>query len=331
MENKVKIGVMSFAHMHAYSYASALNKLDFVDFVGIADEESSRAKKFAKEFNTKAFKSYEEMLRSDIDAVVVCSENMNHRKHVVLAAQSEKHVLCEKPIAGNLHDAEAIIEVAKRSHIQLMTAFPCRYHPAFVSLKKSVKAGDLGDLLAIKGTNQGRCPGGWFTDLSLSGGGAIIDHTVHLMDLIRDMTGAEPTRVYAEIDNRMLDKDFDDTGILTVDFSNGMFVTIDSSWSRPKSYPTWGNVNMDVTGTIGTASMKMFQQKIDYYSDENKGFFYLYWGDDMDYEMVKSFATSIHKGKDVEVTGEDGLAALKVAMAAYESAKTGKVIDLAEY
>lgn len=328
MESKVKIGVMSFAHMHAHTYANALKQLDFVDFIGIADDDTSRARKYAKEFGVKAFKSYEDMLASDVNAIVICSENMNHRKHVVLAAQSEKHVLCEKPLAGTLHDAEAIVEVAKRSGIQLMTAFPCRFHPAYISLKKAITAGEVGNILAIKGTNQGRCPGGWFTDLSLSGGGAIIDHTVHLMDLIRNMTNAEPTKVYAEISNRMYGKDFDDTGILTIDFNNGMFVTIDSSWSRPKSYPTWGNVNMDITGTAGTASMHMFDQKIDYFSDEKSNLTYQYWGDDMDMAMVTSFARSIHEGKNVEVTGEDGLAALRVALAAYESAKSGKPVDL---
>ncbi|MCE5322272.1 Gfo/Idh/MocA family oxidoreductase [bacterium] len=328
--SKVKIGIMSFAHMHAYAYAQALAELDIVDFVGVADEDHSRAKSAAKRYGVKAFKNYDEMLASDIEAVVVCSENMNHRKHVVLAAQSEKHVLCEKPLAGTLHDAEAIVEVAKRSEIKLMTAFPCRFHPAYTRLKSAVDLGDLGDVLAIKATNQGKCPGGWFTDLKMSGGGAVIDHTVHLLDLMRDMTGAEPARVYAEIDNRMLGKDFDDTGVLSVDFTNGMFVTIDASWSRPKSFPTWGNVNMDVTGTNGTASMKMFGQKIDMFSDETGSHTYEYWGDNIDLVMVGAFAKSILDDTDVPVTGEDGVKALQVALAAYESAKTGKTVDLLE-
>ncbi|MEN6357389.1 MAG: Gfo/Idh/MocA family oxidoreductase [Armatimonadota bacterium] len=328
--SKVKIGIMSFAHMHAYAYAQALAALDIVDFVGIADDEHARAKSAAKQFGVKAFKNYQEMLASDIDAVVVCSENMNHRKHVVLAAQSEKHVLCEKPLAGTLQDAEAIVEVAKRSSIKLMTAFPCRFHPAYTRLKSAVSSGDLGKLLAIKATNQGKCPGGWFTDLALSGGGAVIDHTVHVLDLVRDMTGAEPARVYAEIDNRMLGKDFDDTGVLSIDFTNGMFVTIDASWSRPKSFPTWGNVNMDVTGTGGMASMQMFGQKIDRYSDDAGSHTYEYWGDNIDLAMVESFAKSILENTDVKVTGEDGVKALQVALAAYESAKTGKAVDLLE-
>ncbi|MCE5313942.1 MAG: Gfo/Idh/MocA family oxidoreductase [Armatimonadota bacterium] len=328
--SKVKIGVMSFAHMHAYGYAQALTQCAGVDFVGVADDDQARAKAAAGQFGVKAFDSYSDMLASDIQAVVVCSENVNHRRHVALAAQSGKHILCEKPLAATLHDAEAIIEIVRRSDVRLMTAFPCRFHPAYKQLKASVKSDELGKVLAIKATNQGKCPWGWFVDKSLSGGGAVMDHTVHLVDLMRDMTGSEPVRVYAEIGNRMYGKDFDDTGILTVDFADGMFATIDCSWFRPKSYPLWGNVNMEVVGTNGAANMEMYAQNVDYFSDENASHTYVYWGDDTNLALVSSFADSIRQGRNVEISGEDGMAALRVAMAAYESAKSGRAIDLRE-
>ncbi len=326
----VKIGIMSFAHMHAYGYAACLKQLPNVEFVGVADDDASRAKDAAKRFGVKAFKTYDEMLATDIDGVIVTSENANHRRHVVVAAQANKHVMCEKPISVSMQDAEAMVEVAKRADIKLMTAFPCRYHPAFARLKQAVTGGELGRLLAIKSTNQGQCPGGWFTDTKLSGGGAVIDHTVHLVDLMRHMTGAEPERIYAEIDNRMYGGDFDDTGIISVDFSNGMFATIDASWSRPKSYPFWGNVNMEVIGTDGSARMEMLAQKIDMFSDDTKRHTYVYWGDNMDLGLVEAFARCIRDDTPPPVTGEDGLKALQVALTAYESAKKREMIDLTE-
>lgn len=326
----VKIGIMSFAHMHAYSYAACLKELPDVKFVGVADDVAVRAEDAAERYGVKVFKSYEDLLESDVEGVIVTSENANHRRHVVLAAQAGKHVMCEKPIATTMQDAEAIVEVAKRSGIKLMTAFPYRYHPAFVRLKQAVNSGELGELLAVKSTNQGQCPGGWFVDKKLSGGGAVIDHTVHLVDLMRYMTGAEPARVYAEIDNRMFGGDFDDTGIITVDFTNGMFATIDASWSRPKSYPFWGNVNMDVVGTGGIARMEMFAQKIDLYSDETGRHTYVYWGDDMDLRLVEAFARCVREDTPPPITGEDGLKALEVALAAYESASLREAINLLE-
>jgi len=326
----VKIGIMSFAHMHAHGYAGCLKKLPEIEFVGVADDEPARAKQAAKQYGVKAFATYAEMLASDIDAVIVTSENSHHRRDVVTAAQSEKHVMCEKPLSVSKADGEAIVEVAKRSGIKLMTAFPCRYHPAFLRLKVAVEACQLGKLLGIKATNQGQCPGGWFTDKKLAGGGSVIDHTVHLIDLMRCLTGAEPARVYAEIDNRMFGKEFDDTGVLSVDFTNGMFATIDSSWSRPKSNPFWGNVNMEVVGTEGVATMEMFAQKIDVFSDKTGKHTYNYWGDDINMALVQAFARCVRENTKPDITGEDGLKALEVALAAYESAKNREMVDMLE-
>ena len=327
--NRVKIGMMSFAHMHAYSYAACLKQLDDVEFVGIADDDSKRAAEAARKFGVKSFSSYEELLDTDVQGIIVCSENVHHRRHVVVAAQHGKHVLCEKPLSTTHEDADAMIEVCRRANVKLQTAFPCRFHPAFINLKKAVKAGNIGKLLAISATNQGKCPFDWLVDTKLSGGGAVIDHTVHVLDLIRCLTGAEPIKVYAEIDNRMFNKDFDDTGVLTIDFSDGMFVTIDASWSRPKSYPTWGNVKMQVTGTEGVAEMDMFAQTTDVFCDKTMSYSQEYWGDYTDLGLVASFAKSIADDTPVPITGEDGAKALTVALAAYQSAKTGKPVELA--
>jgi len=324
----VKIGMMSFAHMHAHSYAGCLKKLEDVEFVGIADDDKIRAKKMAKDFGVKTFDTYEGLLATDVQGIIVCSENINHRRHVVVAAQHGKHVMCEKPLATTNEDADAIVEVCRRAGVKLQAAFPCRFHPAFVELKKAVKSGALGKVLAVKGTNQGQCPFGWFVDKKLAGGGAVIDHTVHVVDLLRCMSGAEPVRVYAEIGNRMFGKEFDDTGLLTIDFSNGMFATLDASWSRPKSFPTWGNVKMEVTGDAGVASMDMFAQKIDAFYDKPMSYKYEYWGDNIDLALVASFARAIGEDGPVEITGDDGAKALAVAMAAYQSAKTGKPVEL---
>lgn len=324
----VKIGMMSFAHMHAYSYAACLKELADVEFVGVADEDQERAEETGKRFGVKTFATYEDLLATDVQGIIVCSENANHRRHVVVAAQHGKHVMCEKPLSITNEDADAMIEVCRRAGVKLQTAFPCRFHPAFVNLKKAVQSGQLGKLIAIKGTNQGQCPFGWFVDKKLAGGGAVIDHTVHVVDLIRCLTGAEPVRVYAEIDNRMFGADFDDTGILTIDFSNGMFATLDASWSRPKSFPTWGNVKMEVIGTQGIAEMDMFNQRIDAFYDKTMSYRHEYWGDNIDLALVASFARSVGEDRPVEVTGEDGARALLVALAAYQSAKTGKPVEL---
>lgn len=150
----VKIGMMSFAHMHAYSYAHCLKQLPNTELVGIADDDSARGKKIAKQLQTKFYPSYEKLLNEDIAAVVVCSENVYHKQLTVMAAKAGKHVLCEKPISVSMKDAQAMIEACDKSGVKLMTAFPCRFAPPVERVKQLIDEGKIGKILAINGTSN---------------------------------------------------------------------------------------------------------------------------------------------------------------------------------
>lgn len=324
----LKVGMMSFAHLHAMSYAASLNELPTAELVGIADHDTARAEEMAKRFGTRAFGSYRELLDSDVEAVVVASENVRHRELVEMAAAAGKHVICEKPLATTVADGRAMIEACRVAGVQLMTAFPCRFSPAIDRLKDSVEQGRIGSILAIRGTNRGRCPFGWFVDRSLSGGGAVIDHTVHVTDLIRWLTGKEVVEVYAETSNRMFHRDFEDIGFLTLGLEDGLFATLDASWSRPRSFPTWGDVTLAVVGDRGTLYADLFSQNLVLYSDKTGGVTWHPWGSNVDTLMLSGFVNAIVGGAPVPVTGEDGLRAAEVALAAYRSAETSEPVRL---
>lgn len=323
-----KIGVLSYAHIHAASYMGCVNQNPNAVLAGIADDNEERGRKAAEAFGTKYFPSYEALLDSDIDAVIIASENINHKPLTLMAAKAGKHILCEKPLATTMADGRAMIQACKDAGVQLMTAFPCRFSPAMARLREAVQAGTIGEIMAMKGTNQGLNPGLWFIELDKSGGGAVIDHTVHVTDLMRWITGKEPVEVYAEISNRMYHGDYDDSGILTISFDGGVFSTLDTSWSRPKTYPTWGNVTLEITGTEGVIAMDMFAQNIIHYNDDAKRINWLPWGDNIDYGLIDSFVTSVAEGTPVAITGEDGLAAVEVALAAYKSNQAHQPVKL---
>src|SRR5579871_5113829 len=115
-QRTVKIGMMSFAHMHAGSYAHAIVTRPDTEMVGIADHDPARAQAMARQFGTQAFESYEALLAAPgLEAVVVCPENARHRALVEMAAQAGKHVLCEKPLATNKEDGEAMIAACKQA------------------------------------------------------------------------------------------------------------------------------------------------------------------------------------------------------------------------
>jgi len=319
----VKIGVLSFAHLHAMSYAQQLAQNPLIGFVGIAGSDLESAKHYATHFETTAFESDEALLDAPgLDAVIICSENVHHRELTEKAAAAGKHVLCEKPLATTLADAEAMISTCKAAGVQLMTAFPCRYSPVMQRLKTIVDSGEAGEILAMRGTNRGRNPGGWFVDKALSGGGATIDHTVHVTDLMRWILKDEVKEVYAELSNGISHADFDDVGFLSLTFRRGVFATLDASWSRPKSFPTWGDVTLEIVTDRGTLSMDMFSQNLVLYSDRTGNVSWQNWGGDMDGGMVGAFAEAIGAGLPVPITGEDGLRATEVALAAYRSSET---------
>jgi predicted dehydrogenase len=325
----VKIGIISFAHMHAYGYAQCINSLPNAELAGVYDDSPSRGRKMAKGFGVRYCQELKALLSQDMQAVVICSENANHRKFVEAAARAGKHILCEKPLATTMRDARAIVEACEKYNVQCETAFPVRFAPAAQSIKKKLDAKAIGTILAISATNHGKIPPGWFLDKRLSGGGAVIDHTVHNLDLMRWFTGAEPVSVYAEIDTR-LHKGIkvDDIGILTIEFSNGMFVTQDASWSRPKSYPTWGDVTMEIISTQGTMSMDVFAQIIQVSSDATMRIKWPCWTDNMDLGLVKDFVDAVENSRPVSITAEDGMRAVEVALAAYRSARTHKPVIL---
>lgn len=325
----IKIGIISAAHMHAVGYMEAIEQIDGAAIAGIWDEDPVKGQQLADRFHTVYAESCDELLQMDIDAVIVTSENVRHKEHVLAAARAGKHVLCEKPIATTAEDAQDMIAACKENGVLLQTAFPVRFHTSIQRGKQLLESGKYGKVLAIKGTNRGRIPGGWFLDKSLSGGGAIMDHTVHVVDVMRWYLGAEVTSVYAESASRFSGGAIDDCGLLTMEFDNGVAATLDCSWSRNKSFPTWGDVTMDIICEKGVLSVDAFNQKVSLYSDE-QGVGWKFWGDDMDLGLVRDFVQSVAEGKkQASVTGEDGMKALEVALAAYRSVAAKSAVRLA--
>lgn len=322
----MRVGILSFAHMHAWSYATAVKQNPNAELGVIWDEDAARGQSAAGQFGCRFEPNLDAVLASDIEAVIITSVNAHHKELASKAAKAGKHILCEKPIATNVADAEEMIGAARDAGVQFMTAFPCRYAPPVLRVKRALEEGQIGEVLAIKATNHGRMPGGWFTDKALAGGGAVIDHTVHVADLIRWFLGKEFTSVYAEVGTRFYDMEIDDCGMLTMEMEGGVFVTLDPSWSRPHVYPTWGNVTMELVGTQGTISLDVFSQNITLYNNEDRAAAWSFYGSDMDAGIVADFFRCAITNAVPPITGEDGLRAMEVARMAYESAAKGEPV-----
>lgn len=329
----VRIGIASFAHGHAYSYANVLREHPSAQIVGIFDDDQGRGRAAAERYSVPFHLSLDALLDMDLDGLVICSENAKHVTMVNAAAGRVPHILCEKPLATTRRDALAMIATCDRSGTKLQVAFPVRFLAPIRDLKQRLDAGDIGTPLCVKCTNHGAVPGGWFVDRRLAGGGAILDHTVHVIDILRWLWRTEVTEVYAEIAGNRFHRgeQVDDAGLLTFQLANGVYGTLDTSWSRPTSYPTWGDVTIEVTGERGVITVDAFNQHLALASNAAGKQKWLHWGTDMDRELIADFVDMIQTNRAPSITGEDGLRALEVALAAYASSAAHQpiVIDRA--
>ena len=326
----VRIGMLSFAHMHACSYAACLKQIPDVELTGIADDDPTRGQEAAERVGAPFFRSAEALLDEELDGVIICAENAKHCPLTELAAPRTRHILCEKPMATTLADAQAMIDVCATYSTKLQIAFPMRFSPPVQRLKTILDEGTLGRIYSVKTTNHGRMPGDWFVDKALAGGGAVMDHTVHVIDLLRWFWNTEVTEVYAEVGYSLLHPGLgiDDAGLLSFKLATGAYGTLDTSWSRPKSYPTWGDVKLEVLGERGIARVDAFSQNLAVYSDRTGKGEWVNWGSNIDLSLIQDFVDMMATGRESFITGYDGLKALEVALAAYCSAERGEPVSL---
>ncbi len=354
----LRIGILSAAHVHAEAYVGILNAgkepvpsgapawsesllaapIPGVEVMGIADDDTDRGQAFGAAHGLPVFPSYRSLFDAQPDGVIVTAENSRHRELVEMAAAAGVHVLCEKPLAVTVEDARAMIAACERAGVVLMTAFPMRFSPVMAEVKALLDRDGLGRVYAVNSWNNGRLPAGlrpWFVDKALAGGGAGMDHIVHVADLLRWFLRSEVTTVYARF-NRIMHRETVDveTGglvMLTLDDATGgagTFATIDCSWSRPLGYPIWGRLGLELVGARGVVTADGFRQNLVNYGDKDVLTSYLPWGSDADRAMVEEFVAAIREGRPPSVTGEDGLRAVEIVAAAYRSAETGEVVRL---
>lgn len=325
-DQTLKVALMSCAHTHASGYARLLAARADVELV-IADPDGFGDVSVP---GVPVVASYEEAWAhwaDGPDAIVVTSANAHHHALVMEAARRGVHVLCEKPLATTVADAKEMVAACREAGVVLMTAFPVHFSPAVETLRRAVQDGSLGEIVGLTGTNNGKLPTGrdWFTDVELSGGGAMVDHTVHVAEILDSIFGP-PVTVHA-VANRILYADragegAETGGLVTLTYGSGMVATIDCSWSEPADSPTWGGLRLQALGTGGQLQIDAFAQRVG-----GPGQWHPY-GKNLDGELLEAFLGAVRTGEAVAPDGEVGLRTVKVVAAAQESVRTGTAVRL---
>jgi 1,5-anhydro-D-fructose reductase (1,5-anhydro-D-mannitol-forming) len=328
----LKIGLLSLAHVHATTYIDVLRARSDIQLC-VADPDAPaahrRAMALAHDAGIDVAATYDDLFAWCPDGVIICAENSRHRKLVELAARHGVPILCEKPIATNIDDARAMIDACAATNTPLMIAMPVRFHPALRHIRTRLASGGLGQVKSAVGINTSRAPidsRPWFADAHLAGGGALMDHIVHLTDLIDTLLGIAPLEVYAQ-SNRIIREDsvtVETGGIVVVTYVDGTVLTIDCSWSAPNSYPSWGGLTLALECEHGSVEFDAFNGRLDLYDDAIDALQWIDYDVSLDALMLDEFLAGIRSGSRPEPTGEAGLRSLKIVQAAYESTMTGQ-------
>jgi predicted dehydrogenase len=335
---RLGVALLGCAHtQHAWSYARALASSPTARLIGVFDEAPELGQPISQEFDAPLYREAAALLeRPDVGAVVVCSATVGHRSLVEMAAERGLHVLCEKPIATTLDDARALLAACTQGGVQFHMAFVTRFLPLIQQVRAAVVAGDLGDLIAMVAGNRGRPPlpphyPQWITTKSQAGGGALIDHSVHLTDIMRHLSGREVVRVAAEVDSRLWNCGVDDVALMSLVFDDGMVASVDPSWSVPLGNPWDYDFYLRIVGSRGSLAISDLAESVKLVSSHTGGGLRLVpFGDDVDAALIEAFVASVRAGQMLTpcADGEAGLRSLEIALAGYAAAGAGAAMSL---
>ena len=329
----VGIAVLGCAHRpHAWSYARAVASSARARLVGVYDQDADLAHAVADDAGAPVVQDAVALCADPaVQAVVVCSPTARHRADVELAAAHGLHVLCEKPVATTAEDAREMVAATRAAGVQLHLAFVSRFLPQVREVKTALDAGVLGTVLGVRAGNRGRPPlpphyPGWITDPDQSGGGALVDHAVHLVDLVRHLTGREVARVAAEIGLMLWSAAVEDCVLMSLELDSGAVAGLDPSWSVPADNPWDYDFFLRVVASHGSGDLDDLAASVRLVSPRaGNGLRLVGFGEDPDAALVEAFVSSILAGELLEpcASGEDGLRSLEVALAGYASARDG--------
>ena len=313
------LGCGSFARVFAESIAGIRGEIDLY----FASRDLARAREYAGRFDgLDAFGTYAAAAADPrVDALYVCTPHHLHVEHVSLAALWGKHALVEKPIAGTLADAEAIVQLAGSSGINLMVAENYRFLPAVQEASKLIEQGRLGQLRLIQLHEQYPFqPSGWRNRAHLNGGGVLIDGGIHKVSGLAFWSG-RPYQVFAQkVLPGQPGLEAEDGVVVMTRTEDGVVGIINHSWSIAPAKPhAW----VSISGTTGTLYFEMGRPWLRLVDANSETIVELENDSRGLVPMVREFHQSILESREPAMTGREGIADLSLVLKMYESMELG--------
>ncbi len=348
MPEKIGVGIIgagSIAEMcHIPGYQALSER---VEVLAVADVVGSRAAAAAAKFSIpRAFDDHRKLLElPEIDLISVCVPPFKHRDCAIDALQAGKHVLCEKPMAMNAHEAAEMLDAARAAGKKLSIQFQTRQSPQAQLLKSKIESGDLGKIYFARAhylRRRGIPSWGTFHSRAFNGGGALIDIGVHILDLTLWLMGSpKPVAAFGsafdlfgkrgDIFNSFgphnhRDFDVDDSAFASIKFDNGAIVNFECAWAI--NFPVRESQQLMLAGDRGGAQVfppKLFYdegsilldveptpiEQLDYRQQHARG--------------IEKFVDAVVANSEVPVLPEQARAVTQIIDAIYESTETGQL------
>ena len=331
-ERKLGFALVGLGSLSTGQLAPALRKTKYCRLAGIVTGTPSKAERWKAQYNIPDANiyNYDTMVKMadnpDIDVVYVVTPNALHAEHTIKAAKAGKHVLCEKPMEVSPEKCQSMIDACKSAGRLLAIGYRSQFDPTHLECIRLAREKVLG---AVKSVDAGfgfriGNPNQWRLDRALSGGGPLMDVGIYALQTSRYITGQEPQQVVSATSantNPDKFKNVEESINWELKFPGGVTATGKCSYSS-------GVNEFTVQTEQGSFGMKPA-----YNYNRNRGF--RSDGQEMRFPELDQFAAEmddfaqcIFNNKPSKVSGEEGLRDLKIMMAIYESAKTGKPVQL---
>lgn len=342
MADKLRLAMIGCGDISQW-YLKAAPTTDCAEVVVVMDVNEAAAKSLGEEFGKEHTTDYKAVLgRDDVDAVIVSVPHYLHAPLAIQAAQAGKHVLCDKPIATNVADAKKMIEACRKAGVQLSVNFMARFASRNQKARELLAAGVIGEVLLVvqdersykpdtywAGGWSGRVKTDWRPVLAKAGGGILIMNAIHGIDLVLYLTGLKPTWVAGLSDTFVAQVEVEDTVAAVIKLSNGGFWNILSASNLVGAK----GAGTTIHGKLGQIQLgdpvRVYTTRTDVGLKANE------WNEvpvPKDVQSYQPYLTATCKailaGKTPPVTGADGLAALAVVRAVYESSQSGQPVKL---
>jgi predicted dehydrogenase len=348
----LEVAIIGLHHLHPRSYMALFASLPTTRAVAVVDPDGALRLPFAKEFGLQEFETVPAMLaavKPDIAAIFL--PHADCPAAAAACAKAGAHLMVEKPMAASRAGAEKIVAAARAAGVKTTTGYCWRLHPVAREIRKLVASGVLGDIVGA----EARCAAGrltryidghseWMLDPRRSGGGPMYNLGVHWIDLLRWMLQDEVVAVSGQ--NVKVNRQYgiEDNSFAHLRYRRGTIAALDISYTVPDAFPYGRDLYISLRGTRGTVSWAPAYEGekdiLNICSDDpafggsprRSQAFELErtpgYSGFMGREYVRAFADAILTNKTPPITGEDGVAALRVVEAVYRSAKAKRWVEV---